>query len=376
MTRLTPRPRRWSRHNVEMRLLHRWIVATLAALVPSLAAADGDVWATPPFTDPLRVGSLPLDAAAARELAGGEWSLVAGWSYFNTWSGSWHTGTIHHELGRDGQPLQEDELRLLESRHPGDEIYRFDLQGWRADLTGAVGLGRGLVATLQVPRYGVGTPHWDAVATDFHAAFNFSNSRREWFPRGQTVVYARGRGGTVEAWDELRTETWGDASLSLAGGGGHWLGASHRWVMALEAPLGDEGTIGGSGGWDSGLRWFATWGSGRRQLRAGAGYTWLDGGGSFLGARRSDTWHLEAAARVPLSAALDLRVSGRLDSSPLSALSNAAPGDPSFYLALGIRAPLGADSWIAFDVGDNYPISGVAPDFSFHLQLGAVVGQH
>lgn len=358
-------------HNAQMRFLpgRTWIALVAVLLV----AADtwADEWSAPPLADPLRMASLPLDVAAARPLGAGEWVVETALAYFNVASESWHTGTVHRELGREGLPLEAWELRLLEKRHPEDEIYRVDVEGWRSDLAVSVGLGVGLAASLRLGRVGVGTPQWDAVADDFHSAFGLGGGRRVWFARGQSVVYVRGHDRTVESWNDLERDSWTDTTLSLSGSGGDWLGADHRWVVALEAPTGDRETLAGSGGWDTGLRWIATWGSKRRVTRAAFGYTFLDGGGGFLGARRADTWHVLGELRRPLSSRIDWRMAARFDASPLADLTALDPGAEAFFLTLGAAAPIGRTGWLSFDLGENYPIRGVAPDFTFHLQFGA-----
>jgi len=346
--------------------------AALGVAVLGAAAVRADDWSTPPLADPLRMASLPLDSAAARPLAAGEWRFETTAAYFNVASESWHTGTVHRELGRTGLPLEAWELRLLEQRHPEDAIHRLDVEGWRTDLAAAVGLGHGLTASLRVGRAGAGAPHWDAIADGFHETFSLAGGRRSWFARGQSVVYVRGHGGTVERFGALEGDGWGDAALSLSGGGSRWLGAEHRWVVAVEAPTGRRDTLFGSGGWDTGVRWVATWGSEpRRRLRAAIGATFLDPDGRFLGARRADTWHVLAELRRPLWRRLDWRLAARLDSSPLADLTSHDPGRPAFFLTVGASAPLGTTGWLTFDVGENYPITGVAPDFTLHVQLGA-----
>ena len=351
------------------------VVLQTTVMLLSPALAFGGEWSAAPVADPLRMASLPLDIATARDLAAGEWSVETTLAYFNVASESWHTGTVHRELGREGLPLEAWELRLLEQRHPDDEIYRIDIEGWRSDVTAAVGLGGGLTANLRVGRVGVGSPQWDAIADEVHTAFNLNGGRRTWFARGQNVVYVRGRGETVERWEQLERETWADTVLSLSGSGGRWLGAAHRWVLAFEAPTGDRDTLAGSGGWDAGVRWVATWGEDRRLARIAAGYTALDSSGSFLGARRADTWHLLGELRRPLTARFAWRVAARFDSSPLADLTGLDPGKSAFFLTVGAAAPLGETSWFAFDLGENYPITGVAPDFTFHLQVGTQIGR-
>ena len=347
------------------------VVLSLAAalLVARGAAAQlGGAWpAVSP--DPLRFASLPLelDAVAARPEPG--WSVAAETAYFNTWYLSWHPGAIHRELGREGLPLTGDELRTLEQRHPGDAIYFADLEGWRTDLRVQYALSGGAVATLDVPWVDATGPHWDAVAEEFHATVQSGPGGRDLFPRGRNALYVRGDGEYLERLEGLDDSGIGDVALTLAVPAGSALGGEHRLAVAVEAPTGDEATLRGSGGWDAGVRWSGVWRWTKSEVAAALGYTRLDSGGSFLGVERDDVWHAACAWRFALGERWQGRVIGRLDGSPLSGFTDAKPGDPGFYLTLGVRRDRGA-GWIAFDLGENYPLVGVTPDYSFHLSAG------
>lgn len=328
-------------------------------------------WPAPPFLDPLRFSSLPLAAAETLAPPPGRWQVVSTFGYFNVWKLSWHTGTIHQELGLLGTPLTQHELDQLAIRHPGDQFFHFDLEGSRNDLTAAYGLPHGLAVVLQVPWVSLGSPGWDGVPERFHNSFGLGNMRRDFFPRGQTTIVLRGRAGTVSRLANSEGGSGlGDVSLALSGPGGRWLGASHRWAVAVEAPTGERDTLRGSGGWDTGLRWFATWGEGRRQARLGLGYSFLDPGGSWLGVRRDDTWHTQVEFRHPLKGGWDWRVSLRLDSSPLASFTDSEIGDPSFFWLAGVLVPVGRSGFVALDLGENYPHHALAPDFTLHLSLG------
>jgi hypothetical protein len=110
--------------------------------------------------------------------------------------------------------------------------------------------------------------------------------------------------------------------------------------------------------------------AGRRQLRIGLGYTWLDPNGSWLGIKRTNTWHGLAEFHVPLGR-LTLRYSLRLDSSPIADFTGSDMGAPSCYWMLGVLGKLGDRSWWVFDAGENFPFPGEVPDFSFHLLFGS-----
>jgi hypothetical protein len=320
--------------------------------------------------DPLRAGSLPFEPVTAALLTAGEWRAQMAATYANLWQGTWQTAAIHEELGRYRQPIGDDELRELERRYPGEEMYRVDLEAWRADLMLQGGLGRGIVLTVQIPWIDVGGPHWDGVAEWWHAHLGMPSADRELFPRSQTFLWATGRNGTIEQRQQLAVSGIGDVDVSLGVPLGELAGASHRLVVALEAPTGDAGTLLGSGGWDLGLRWFATWSWNASTLLAGLGYTRLDPDGSLLGIRRADTWHSYAGFTQDLGKGWNGDVAFSYESSPLAEFTHSALGKPAAYLRLGVARGLGGASWIAFDMGQDWYNVGLSPDYAFRLSFG------
>ena len=354
-----------------MRARRTWTTAfVVLALASGVCSAQVDPWGSLTFADPLRFSSLPISGNEVVVPAPGQWQLSTTLSYFNVWQRTWHTGTIHQEFGLLGKPLQDWELRTLEFRHAGDQFYHMDFEGWRNDLVVTRGFAGGIAVTFLVPWVGIGSPHWDAIPQDFHSTLGLSPVWRERFPRGQNVVYVRGRKGYVEYLSGLEGSGIGDARFSVTGRLGRWLGAEQRWVVAVEAPTGDAGTLRGSGGWDAGLRWFGTWGRGASQVRIGLGYAWLDPAGSWLGVRRDNIWGVLVEGHTPLAGRVLLRGSARFDSSPLASFTDSDMGRPSFYWTVGALAPVAGSSWVAFDLGENYLSNAEVPDFSFHLQFG------
>jgi len=356
-------------HNEPMRSL----IVGLSLLVGVLAVpalAQSTTWATPPLLDPLRMASLPPDPFQAEAPRAGSWEVAASSGYFNVFLGSWHTTAIHREYGLKRRPLARWELRTLEQRHPQDAIFHFDVEGWRSDLTFSYGLGRGYGIGVRIPYLVIGSPHWDAIPEEFHSSLGMHADSRTLFAHGQTAVYVKGKHGTVEAWDELARSGLGDVSVAISGPLGGFLGGRQRWVAALEAPTGREGTLAGSGGWDLAARWFASWGEGQRAARIAVGYTWLDRNGSFLGVRRANTWHAFAEMCRPLGRRSTFRSSARVDASPLADFTDSVAARPSLYLTLGVLHRFGAERWLAFDMGENIPLQGVVPDFTVHLQVG------
>lgn len=349
---------------------HRPVLLVLSVFIgvggaAAQTAAPSPAAGAPP--DPLRLASAPPSFAELGFATPEGWSLRVDMAYFNIWNGTWHTGTIHKEFGLLETPLQAWELRTLEQRHGADAIHRYDLEGWVGTATVARGFANGVVVTLEVPWMEVGAPHWDNLAWRFHGAVGLDQSRRDWFPRGQTIVYAYYGGATIEAWEELNGTRLADVTISASGPLGPFLGGVQRWGVALQAPAGERETLAGSGGWDGGFRWGAQWHGDRHHVTVAAGYTWLDRGGSFLGARRSHTAYAQVAAAYRLGGRTWVDLSARADTSPLRDLSPSAVGRDAVMVTLGVARPFGRRGWVTFELGENLPKLGAAPDFTLGL---------
>jgi hypothetical protein len=345
------------------------VAAVIVLGVAGAAAAELPlrVGATP---DPLRSASLPFDPVTAAELRPGEWRVEVSAAYANLWQGTWQTAAIHAELGRWRQPVGSDELREIERRYPNTDMYRVDLEAWRTDVIVQRGFGSGLVLTVDVPWLDVGTPHWDAVGEWWHAHLGMPSANRPLFPRSQTLLYVYGPAGTIEQRGALDGGGVGDVSCSLGAPLGEVAGAASRIVVAVEAPTGKAGTLRGSGGWDAGLRWVATWRWDSGRLRLGAGYTWLDSHGSLLGVERADTAHGWLGAEQSLGKGWQATASFSYESSPLARITHTALGQPAALLRLGLGRRLGDRSWWALDMDQDWYNVGVAPDYGFRLTFG------
>ena len=244
------------------------------------------------------------------------------------------------------------------------------------ELRLARGLGRGLTLAVALPWVEIGAPHWDAVSQQVHGALGWGLGGRKLFARSQTLAYvwspAAQRG--IEAREELDGAGAGDLRVALGGRlGSRWRG-EHRWVVALEAPTGERGSLAGSGGWDAGVRWLGTWRFPRALLQCAAGYTALDGAGSFLGAARDDTWHAAAEYRHLWGERADTLLGVRWDTSPLASFSGGEPGQPAFMFSFGARRWLSDTAYVAAALGENLIPDGVNPDFTLQLQLGVRLG--
>jgi hypothetical protein len=323
--------------------------------------------------DLLRAASLPFEPAHATLLPRGAWSVTASLGYANVWSVSDEVIEVHGALGRSGEPLLSEELRLLERLAPGEDLRALDIEGSRADLFASWGVHERVTVTLQVPFVASGRPQWDGVAEWWHDLTGLPDAGRESFPRGDSLFYLHGPSGTVERRD---TDGSGLGDVALAAGTrlGRALGAEHRAVLAVEAPTGAHGTLRGSGGWDAGVRWLALWEISRVELLAGAGYTWTSGDGSLLGIPRADPWHLMAGLDWRVWRGLTATVRVAYERSLLEGFAGGRAGAPALSERIGLAAPLGDRGWIAFEFAED-SASGVAPDFGFHLAVGATIGR-
>ena len=323
--------------------------------------------------DPLRAASLPFEPVHATLLPRGVWSVTATVGYANVWSVSDEVVLLHEAVGRSGEPLVSEKLRLLEQLAPGEDLRALDLEGWRTDLFASWGVHERVTVTLQVPFIVIGRPGWDGVAEWWHDLTGLPNAGRETFPRGASLFYLHGPGGTVERRRDLDGSGLGDVAFAAATRLGRGLGAEHRVVVALEAPTGARDTLRGSGGWDAGVRWLAVWEWSRVDVVGGAGLTWTSDDGTLLGVPRADPWHLMAGLdwRFWRGLAATLRVA--YERSPLDGFAGGRAGAPALSERIGVVAPLGRDGWVSFELAED-SASGVAPDFGFHLAVGTTIG--
>lgn len=341
----------------------------LVVIMTALPAAAQE-W-LPPNPDVLHQSSL-RGPFTAQPSEGNPWSVSLTASYFNVWHYTWHIGSIHRHLGLLGQPLTTDELDFLEHWYRTEPIHQVDLEGWRTDLVVARTLPGRLTATLTIPWMELGGVHWDAIPEKFHQFVGAKRMRRDFFPRGETVLYVRAPGGRIAQFAEVERRGIADISLALAGPLGRWLEGDHRWVVAAEAPTGKRGTLFGSGGWDAAVRWEGAWQLSRRGARLGvsAGYNRLDGEGSWLGIARRNTRHAAADVSLPVGARTQFLATVRWDESPVVDMGELSRAYGA--LSLGLRRQLAGGQWVVFAVGEDW--RGVNPDFTLHLAVGSDLG--
>ncbi len=343
----------------------------LTALVAGGAVADPPPLLRPGANpDVLRLASLPFDLGDATEVGDGQWCITASFNYANLWNHTRNLVMYRREQGRVGLPVSPEELAALADRYP-DEGYQFlDVEAWWAQVWVQRGLGRGVTVTVRVPFLDVGRPHWDAIAERWHQWLGLPDFNRHEFPRGQTLVYIKGPGGTVQRRDLARAGV-GDASLSVAFPAGEWLGARHRAVVAVEAPTGTRGTLHGSGGWDAGMRLWSQWQGDRISFLSGLGYTWPSMSGTLVGLQRSRVWHTMVGFDWRLWRSLVAMLRLQVERSLLADTAADRLAKPVLAKRFGVAVPLSSETWLSFDLGQDSIQNGIAPDYSFHLTVGS-----
>ena len=326
-----------------------------------------------PETNPLDFGTLHLSPLEAWRPADGQWWLSETTTYFNAWSASWHTRTLHRELHREHMPLSSDELRLLEDRGPTDHIFHFDLEGSRFDVAAARTVASATVL-LRFSAIEIGQPSWDAIGESAHSALN-ADKFRSLFPRGQTLLYMRTPQSRVELRDEINGLHLGNPSVSVGWPVAVGSKSEQRLVLSVQVPIarGRSNTLESTGGWDAGVRWFAEGRWHATDLLAGAGYTHVDRQTTFFGFRRSDVWHAVGQANHPIGRHVAVSLGARFDTSVVAHDIAGEPGRPDMNLHAGVIALMGKNTSISFDLGENVPSVGLGADWSFHLQVTAAL---
>ncbi len=305
----------------------------------------------------------PFDAVAPAEH---QWIVDATLSYFNIWSGSWHVKTIHRELQREHQPLLTSELTLLETRGPADHIYFLDVEGTRGDLAVAHQLGR-VTLGIHVPWIRIGTPQWDVVGERAHDLAH-AGVVRNIFLRGQTLVYLRTPSNRVELREELEGTYLGNVSLSIGVPLPPVAGFQQRVVFSGQARTAQGSTLEATGGWDSGVRWFAS-GRCRGECMFAAGFTRVDPHVSFYGFQRANLWHVLGAWKAPITTNLAFTALTRFDTSVIAHEMDDRPGRPDLNIFLGLTRSLGSATSVSLSLGENAPSTGLGADWSLHLQV-------
>jgi len=353
--------------------MYRTVLASAClSLLPVLAAAQPlDPWRPSAPADPLRAAFPQLDAATAATPAAGEWRLVLDTAYFNLWGAADGVAAVRDARGLRREPVTPEQLREAETFFPDDRLWLADLEGVSTRLSLARGLGRGWTATLTVPWLEIGRPAWDGVAERWHEVTGLPDADRDLFPRGASLLYLRGSGDTLERLD-LGGGGLGDVSLALSAPLGRRFGAEHRAVVSLQAPTGDDATLRGSGSWDAAVQWLAVWRRETFAAIAGAGLS--RNRGRLLGVAAADGWQLLAGADGRLWGRLHGTFRAQLERAPLAALAAGDATEPALCLRFGIAAPLVGARWLAFELGQDWPGIGLAPDFSFHLAWGGRLG--
>lgn len=280
-----------------------------------------------------------------------------------------NTRRVHEDLGRQRQPIGDDEIEFLESAFPDDDIFRVDIEGSRLDMTIARGFSGGVSLQLRIPWIEIGAPQWDSIAESFHENVPaVDHYVRDLFPRGQTFFYVRSDGRSVLLREEIATSGVGDIALSLGVPLKQRGRIAQRLALTVEFPTGDETTLHGSGGHDAGIRWFLSREGFRNDVLIAAGYTWLDPAGSLLGFRRRDTFHASADYFRRITPRTSAHAGVRIDTSPLAGTTNMNLADPVIFYRFGFGREIRHAQWLAIDLGEEIaPQMGVDADFSLQL---------
>ena len=344
------------------------MLATAAlTLLPAVSGAQSlDVWRSVAPADPLRAAFPSLDPVVATPLSDGEWRISLEATYFNLWGVADGIVAVRDAADLHREPVTPEQLREAETYFPDDRLWLVDLEGLRTQLTVARGLGRGWTAAITLPWQQVGAPAWDGAAERWHDLAGLPDANRDRFPRGASQVYLRGA-SILERLD-LGGTSLADVTLSISAPVGHLFGAEHRAVIAVQAPTGDDGSLAGSGGWDLAAQWLAAWRGERFVAVTGAGFA--RNTGRFLGVEPVDGWQLLAGADGLVWGRIHGTFRAQLERSPLALLEAGDATEPALFMRFGIAGPLERGGWLAFEIGQDWPGIGIAPDYSFHVSYG------
>jgi hypothetical protein len=324
--------------------------------------------------DPLRLAILPFGFETFGETTSDGWQGSVSLSYFNVWRSSPEVQSIHVELGRDGLPLESAELRELERRDPSASHLHVDLEGSLVELVAARRVAGDVRLVLRIPWLSVGEPGWDGIAEGWHSALGIGNFGRGRFPRGETFLFVRGGGCTLEAGaSELSGSGPGDLSLALAKPVSRLAGGRQELSLLVEAPTGRSDGLHGNGKWDFALRGASAWEGERRRVLLAGGWTRTSARGGLSGLVRPEKlWHLGLDWQERLGESWIARGAVTWERAALDLPGEEIVRDPSLYLRFGLGRRLAGNAWAIFEVGQDQDSGdfGLAPDFSFHLTVG------
>lgn len=344
------------------------ISSGLAAQVPLERAT--------PATNVIDFGSARLDPVQSIILEPGVWATSVSVTYVNQFNLTWHTRRVHSDRGLERTPLTADELRFIEHAFANDDVFILDLEGWRSDVVVSRGLANGMTVTAEIPYIDIGGgPNLDSMAEEIHSVFTTKAFGRDAFPRGENVVYLHSDEGTYQALDASGSGL-GDVTVSITvpfEKGGFEQSA----VFSAQMPTGDSGTLRGSGGWDAGLRWFGKWRGERRSWLVGAGASWLDDSGSFVGFERNWTWNVIGEMVQKVKGGFWVRFGLRVDNSPISdAFDESMLEQTTAFYRLGVGYSMPDESFVYFDLGEQIaPQTGAEADWSLHFGWSTKAGR-
>lgn len=260
-----------------------------------------------------------------------------------------HTNTLQYTRGiivaLPPDPSEQDVLDYMNAVHAstGKNLYYFDAETTRLDVTWAIGLRGGWELGAQVPVLSHSGGWLDPGISSFHDATGISDAGRDQAPvNAGLLVLITQQGDLVLTEESLPTTEIGDVGLSarvpIPVRGERW---SLVAAALLELPTGNDKTLVGSGDLDLGASFTADWRRGRSRITLGCGYAALGGLAAIPGLPIRDTWTATAAYEQGLGRRAAFLGQLLYSTSPYRALGQDGLSDPSGIVALGMRFTAG-----------------------------------
>ncbi|MGD8375079.1 MAG: DUF3187 family protein [Acidobacteriota bacterium] len=287
-----------------------------------------------------------------------------------------HTNTLQYTRGiivaLPPDPSEQDVLTYMDAVHAstGKNLYYFDAETTRLDLSWAIGLPGGWELGAQVPVVSHSGGWLDTGISRFHDATGISDAGRDQAPvNAGLLVLITQQGDLVLTEETLPATEVGDVGLSarvpIPVRGERW---SLVAAALLELPTGNERNLVGSGDLDLGASVTADWRRGRARVTLGCGYAALGGLAAIPGLPIRDTWTATAAYEQGLGRRAAFLGQLLYSTSPYRALGQDGLSDPSGIVALGMRFT-GGRHWLV-DLALAEDALGHNADIDVGLLLG------
>ncbi len=323
---------------------------------------------TPPLAavSPLWAGHLRPEGMELQNPEHQGWTFSASYAYGNTFFVSPEIVETHVEIDGAGADLGQEAVEQARYLWPQADLYAIDTETSRFDLEAGYASERWF-GGVRVPVWRFGGTHLDGWPSGTHDVLGVSNSGREFFPEGRTVVALMPPGGRSWSFDgqqDARVMTltgWGGRRWSLGENGGQRV-----WV-ALSAPVDSDGPW-GAGAWSGGVRWSISKGWSGFGLYGGLGWS-LQGGDSGTLGDAADTFHAWGGADISLGRDWALLTMFRFDDSIFAGVDPGKAGRTTGEFAIGVAAPLGKSLRLQLVLGEDFPGMGMPPDFSIQGRI-------